>query len=103
MNLQARPYRDATDMAHMKQLLMAGSQANISASYMHPGLLDYHTYYPDMRYPPAEQANRRNLRLWENRDKEPPTLAAWAIFSLSKAVSICSFNLRCMAPRCTRP
>ena len=89
MKLQARPYRDATDLAHMKQLLMAGSQANISASYMHPGLLDYHTHYPDMRYPPAEQANRRNLRLWENMEEEPPTLAAWAIFSRLEA----SFDL----------
>ena len=81
MNLHARPYRDATDFAAMRQLVMTGTQANISASYMHPGLLDYHTHYPDMRYPPAEQANRRNLRLWENMEEEPPTLAAWAIFS----------------------
>ncbi len=81
MNLHARPYRDPTDFAAMRQLVMAGTLANLSASYMHPGLLDYHSYYPDMRYPPDEQANRRNLRLWENLDEEPPTLAAWAIFS----------------------
>jgi hypothetical protein len=37
MNLHARPYRDTTDLAHMRHLLMAGHQANISASYMHPG------------------------------------------------------------------
>ena len=81
MNIQARPYRDATDFVPMRQLVMAGSQADISASYMHPGLLDFHTHYPDLRYPPTEQANRRNLRLWENMDEKPPTLAAWAIFS----------------------
>lgn len=81
MNLQARPYRDPADLISMRQLVMAGTQAKIAASYMHPGLLDYHTDYPDLRYPPTEQANRRNLRLWENRDEEAPTLAAWAIFS----------------------
>ncbi len=83
MKLQARPYRDPTDLARMKQLVMAGSQANISASYMHPGLLDYHTHYPDTRYPPDEQANRRNLQLWERmaEDEDQPTLEAWAIFS----------------------
>jgi len=83
MKLQARPYRDPTDLARMRQLVMVGSQANISASYMHPGLLDFHTHYPDTRYPPDEGANRRNLQLWErmDEDEEQPTLAAWAIFS----------------------
>jgi mycothiol synthase len=81
MNIQARPYRDAADMARMKHLVMVGTQANISASYMHPGLLDYHTQYPDARYPPDEQANRRNLRLWEDLDGDPPPLQAWAMFS----------------------
>jgi mycothiol synthase len=81
VNIQARPYRDAADMARMKHLVIVGTQANIAASYMHPGLLDYHTQYPDTRYPPDEQANRRNLRLWEDLDADPPSLQAWAMFS----------------------
>jgi GNAT superfamily N-acetyltransferase len=76
MKLQARPYRDYTDLVHMRQLLVAGSQANIPASYMHPGCLDWAT-----QYPPDEQENRRNLRLWERVDEGPPELEAWAIFS----------------------
>lgn len=76
MNLQARPYRDATDLTQMKQLLMAGTQANSIISYMHPGCLDW-----DTQYPPDEAANRRNLRLWETMDGMPPTLVAWAIHS----------------------
>jgi len=77
MNIQARPYRDATDLARMRQLLMAGRQANISASYMHPGCLDWDTHCP-----PDEQENRRNLRLWERMDADEgqPTLEAWAMF-----------------------
>jgi ribosomal protein S18 acetylase RimI-like enzyme len=75
MNIQARPYHDHTDMARMRQLLMDGSHANIPSSYMHPGLLDWDTHYP-----PDEQANRRNLRLWERMDEDPPALYAWAIF-----------------------
>ena len=76
MNLHARPYRDSTDMARMRQLLMDGSQSNISASYMHPGCLDWDTHCP-----PDEQADRRNLRLWESMDADQPVLEAWAIFS----------------------
>src|SRR5258706_5291015 len=60
----------------MRHLLMAGSQAAIPASYMHPGCLDWATHYP-----PDEQENRRNLRLWERMDEDSPTLEAWAIFS----------------------
>ncbi len=75
MNLQARPYRDPADLLPMRQLLMTGTQANIPASYMHPGCLDLDTHYP-----PDEQANQHNLRLWERVDEEPPTLAAWAMF-----------------------
>ena len=86
MKIESRSYRDPTDLARMKQLVMIGSQANISASYMHPGLLDFHTHYPDTRYPPDDQANRRNLRLWERIDgidanEDQPSLEAWAIFS----------------------
>lgn len=81
MKIQARPFHDATDLARMKQLVMAGSQANISASYMHPGLLDFHSYYPDLRHPPSEETNRRNLRLWEQVDGPQSMLVAWAIFS----------------------
>lgn len=76
MSLHARPYRDATDLVQMKQLVMFGTQARIPASYMHPGCLDW-----DTQYPPNEEANQRNLRLWERTDEEPPTLEAWAIFS----------------------
>jgi mycothiol synthase len=75
MKIQARPYRDNMDLADMRQLLMAGRQANIPASYMHPGCLDWATHYP-----PDEQANRRNLRLWERVDENQPALQAWAIF-----------------------
>ena len=75
MKIQARPYRDNMDLADMRQLLMAGRQANIPASYMHPGCLDWATHYP-----PDEQANRRNLRLWERVDENQQALQAWAIF-----------------------
>ena len=76
MQLQARPYRDSTDLAPMRQLLMDGAQSKIPASYMHPGCLDWHTHYP-----PDEEANQRTLRLWERVGEEQPTLEAWAIFS----------------------
>lgn len=76
MNLHARPCHDNADLAQMKQLLMTGTQANLSASYIHPGCLDW-----DTQYPPDEAANQRALWLWERVDSEPPTLAAWAIFS----------------------
>lgn len=76
MNIQARSYRDPTDIARMKQLLMDGSQSKIPASYMHPGCLDWDIYYP-----PSEDENRRNLRLWESISEDQPTLEAWAIFS----------------------
>lgn len=74
MKIQARPYRDPADLTHMRQLLMAGTQANIPASYMHPGCLDWDTHCP-----PDEQENRRNLYLWERVDTAPPTLVAWAM------------------------
>jgi len=76
MNLQVRPYRDPADLIPMRQLVMIGTQAKIPASYMHPGCLDW-----DTQYPPDEEANQRNLRLWERTGEEPPTLEAWAIFS----------------------
>ncbi len=76
MNLQARPYRDASDFVPMRQLLMEGTQANISASYMHPGCLDW-----AMHRPPDEQANRRDLWLWEDMSGDKPVLQAWAIFA----------------------
>jgi GNAT superfamily N-acetyltransferase len=75
MKIQARPYRDNTDLAHMRQLLVAGSQAHIPASYTHPGFLDWVTHHP-----PDEQAHRRNIRLWEDMGEDPPALEAWAIF-----------------------
>jgi ribosomal protein S18 acetylase RimI-like enzyme len=41
----------------------------------------------DTQYPPDEQANQRNLRLWERMDGDQgqPTLEAWAIFSRHEA------------------
>ena len=75
MKLQARPYREPADLIPMRQLLMAGTQAKIPASYMHPGCLDWDTHYP-----PDEQENRRNLYLWERVDEEPPIVEAWAMF-----------------------
>ncbi len=74
MNIQARPYRDHADLVRMQHLVMVGRQANIPASYMHPGSLAWAT-----QYPPADQAMHHNLRLWERVDREPPTLEAWAI------------------------
>jgi ribosomal protein S18 acetylase RimI-like enzyme len=76
MKIQARPYRDPTDLARMRQLLIDGTQANIPASYMHPGCLEWDTHYP-----PDEQENRRNLHLWEHMDEGEPALDAWAILS----------------------
>jgi len=43
---------------------------------MHPGCLEWDTHCP-----PDEQADRRNLRLWERMDAGQPVLEAWAIFS----------------------
>jgi len=75
MNIHSRPYRDLSDLARMRHLLMIGKQANIPASYMHPGCLDW-----DTQYPPDEQENRRSLRLWERAGEDQPTLEAWAMF-----------------------
>jgi mycothiol synthase len=75
MQLVSRPYRNPSDLARMRGLVMIGRQANIPASYMHPGCLDWATHFP-----PDEQANQRNLRLWERADGGQPDLAAWAIF-----------------------
>jgi mycothiol synthase len=76
MNLQVRPYRDDTDVVRMRQLLVEGAQANTTASYMPPGFLDWEIYFP-----PGEQDNRRNLRLWERAGEDQPVLEAWAIYS----------------------
>ena len=75
MELQARPYRDSNDLAAMRELVMAGQHANIPASYMHPGCLDWGTHNP-----PDEAANQRNLYLWEHFAAGKPVLQAWAIF-----------------------
>ncbi len=79
MGTYGRPYRDGGDLARMRELLMVGTAAGIPASYMHPGELYWMTYYP-----PDEEANRRDIRVWEfaaafgggDRDE----LAAWAIY-----------------------
>jgi GNAT superfamily N-acetyltransferase len=76
MTIQARPYYDTTDLDRMRQLLMAGMQSGVPASYMHPGMLDWMTHYP-----PDEEANRRDILLWEGAGEASPTLAAWAIFA----------------------
>lgn len=76
MQIHSRPYHDHTDLTHMRHLVMVGRQANIAASYMHPGGLDWATHYP-----PADQAMDHNLRLWERVDTDPPTVLAWAIFA----------------------
>jgi ribosomal protein S18 acetylase RimI-like enzyme len=75
MSLQMRTYRDSTDFAHMRQLLMIGTQSQIPASYTHPGCLDWATHIP-----PDEAAWQRNFRLWEDTSADPPLLAAWTIF-----------------------
>jgi GNAT superfamily N-acetyltransferase len=59
----------------MRQLLVTGSQAQLPASYMHPGFLDWATHCP-----PDEQKRRRDIRVWERMDEDQPALAAWAIF-----------------------
>jgi mycothiol synthase len=76
MEVKSRHYRDNTDLERMRHLLQIGSQSNIPASYMHPGFLDWDTHCP-----PDEQANQRNLRLWECVSRDPPTLEAFAVFS----------------------
>ena len=77
MKIKSRPYHDPTDFVAMRQLLMLGKRANIAASYMHPGCLDWDTHFP-----PNEQDNRRNLRLWERsvQDQAKPMLEAWAMY-----------------------
>ena len=76
MKIQARPYHNHADLLRMQHLVMVGCQANIPASYLHPGSLTWATYYP-----PADQAMPHNLHLWERVDVDPPTLAAWAILA----------------------
>ncbi len=76
MNIRARPYRDGADLVAMRQLLIQGKRANIPASYMHPGCLDWATHCP-----PDEQKNRRNILVWERIDGNRPALEAWAIFA----------------------
>src|SRR5688572_28581358 len=93
MHLEERPYRDRHDLARMRKLVMLGQQANIAASYMHPGCLDWATHNP-----PDDEANRRDLRLWEGVDGAAPGLAAWAIFLRHEAASTCLCIRPCMAP-----
>lgn len=76
MKLHARPYRDASDLAWMRRLLVQGVQSGAPASYAHPGFLDFVTHFPA-----DEEARRNNLRLWEGTDSAGAWLAAWAIFS----------------------
>jgi hypothetical protein len=82
VDIQARPYRDAMDLARMRHLLATGSQANIPASYMHPGYLDFDTHCP-----PDEPENQRDFRLWEGMDADEyqPTLEAWSMFWRNEA------------------
>lgn len=96
MKLQARPYRDPADLIPMRQLVMTGRQTKIPASYMHPGCLDWDTHYP-----PDEEANRRNLRLWERWMKTRLGWKRGRSFRVGKAVLISLSALPCMARRCT--
>jgi ribosomal protein S18 acetylase RimI-like enzyme len=79
MEVHERSYAGSADLGCMRDLLLLGAAARIPASYMHPGELDWMTYYP-----PDEAANRRNLRLWEFAPGAGGAargeLAAWAIF-----------------------
>ncbi len=79
MAVAGRPYRDGSDLARMRELLVAGTAAGIPGSYMHPGELYWMTYYP-----PDEEANRRDIRVWEfarpSSADEEGELAAWAIY-----------------------
>lgn len=75
MAMNGRPYR-AGDLARMRALLVVGTAAGIPASYMHPGELHWMTYYP-----PDEEANRRDIRVWEfSQGPDVGELAAWAIY-----------------------
>ncbi len=93
MAINGRPYRTPADLLRMRDLLMQGRAAQIPASYMHPGELYWMTYYP-----PDEEANRRDIRVWEfapgargedrgSGSAEPAgwdnrsELAGWAIYS----------------------
>ncbi len=75
MDIQSRPYRDARDMARMRQLLVSGTQAHIPASYAHPGVIDLATHFP-----PDALANRRDIVLWESAGEDRAELEAFAIF-----------------------
>jgi hypothetical protein len=83
----------------MRRLLVAGRQATTSASYMHPGCLDWDTHCP-----PDEQENRRNLRLWERMDEDEgqPTLEAWAMFWRHEGTFDLFVSPALQARRCTR-
>lgn len=74
MEINGRPYRDGGDLARMRELLAVGKAAGIPAAYMHPGELYWMTYYP-----PDEEANRRDIRVWEF-GAGAGELAAWAIY-----------------------
>jgi GNAT superfamily N-acetyltransferase len=60
----------------MRDLLVLGAQAQIAASYMHPGVLNWMAYFP-----PDEEENRRNIRVWEFVGEARTHLAAWALLS----------------------
>ena len=80
MATNGRPYRTPADLLRMRELLMRGRAAQIPASYMHPGELYWMTYYP-----PDEEANRRDIRIWEfvpgsAEEADGGDLAAWAIY-----------------------
>lgn len=84
MTFYARPFGNSADMEQLRHLLLIGSQAQTTASYPHPGLLNLATHYP-----PDDGANRRNLRLWETVDEATPTLLAWALYFAHE----CTFDL----------
>jgi GNAT superfamily N-acetyltransferase len=74
MMLRARSWRHETDLARMRDLLTHGAQAGTSASYAHPGVLDWATqFYPD------RLALERNVLVWEDVAEGALDLRAWAI------------------------
>ena len=60
----------------MRDLLVLGARAQIPASYMHPGELYWMTYFP-----PDEEENRRNIRIWEFLAEDRRDMAGWALCS----------------------
>jgi mycothiol synthase len=70
-----RPYQSESDRQAMKQLLIAGRQANNGTYYIHCGDLDLWLYYP-----PLEGDVWKDIYLWDD-PKETSKLLGWALLS----------------------